>query len=98
MRDSMTVQLGVVAVLVVLLQLPIFKIAGLVTERQARRDAAVADISSKWGSTQTIAGPVIIVPYTRRSTETLTNGQQIQRTTNHSAMFLPARLNVTGAA
>jgi len=94
----MTVQLGVVAVLVVLLQLPIFKIAGLVTERQARRDAAVADISSKWGSTQTIAGPVIIVPYTRRSTETLTNGQQVQRTTTHSAVFLPARLNVTGAA
>ncbi len=98
LSDSVTARLAAVGILVVLLQLPILMIAGLVTERQARRDAAVADVSSKWGNTQTIAGPAIVLPYTRRSIETMANGQQVQRAESRSAVFLPNRLHVTAVA
>jgi inner membrane protein len=49
--------------LVILLQIPILKIDGLIGERRATRDNAVAEVTQKWGEQQTLKGPQIIVPY-----------------------------------
>jgi inner membrane protein len=72
-------------------------IGGLVAERQERRQAAVTEVSSKWGNVQSIIGPVLIVPYTYRSTETSASGLQITRTETRNAIFLPEQLRVRGS-
>jgi inner membrane protein len=96
-RNSQMLRLFSVGLLALLLQIPIAMIGGLVAERQERRQAAVTEVSSKWGNVQSIIGPVLIVPYTYRSTETSASGLQITRTETRNAIFLPEQLRVRGS-
>ncbi len=84
-------------VLVLLLQIPVVLISQLVEERQERRQAAVDEVSSKWGKAQSITGPALVLPYTHRITETVTGGQPVTRTETRNAVFLPESLHITGA-
>ena len=95
-RGSQVLRLLSVGFLALLLQIPIGMIGRLVSERQERRQGAVAEVSSKWGHTQAITGPVLVVPYTHRWTETPAGGQQITRTETRNAIFLPERLEARG--
>src|SRR5436190_20645194 len=95
-RESATLRLLGVGLLVLLLQVPIFMIGGLVSERQARRAAAIADVSSKWGTSQTVIGPALALPYTARVVETAASGLQIPRTEMRTAIVLPSTLHVRG--
>jgi len=56
-------KLGFLALLAILLLIPLVLIEGLVKERKARRDGAVASIAQTWGSPQRIVGPALIIPY-----------------------------------
>lgn len=47
-----------------LLQIPLMFINGVVHERNYLYDSTIKNIGKEWGETQTIAGPVIVVPYT----------------------------------
>jgi inner membrane protein len=96
-RSSQMLRLFAVAVLALLLQIPIVMISGLVSEREGRRQAAVTEVSSKWGNVQSIIGPALVVPYTYRSTEISAGGQQITRTETRNAVFLPQQLRVRGS-
>ena len=51
------------AVFVLVLQLPIHWIHGLVGEREANRLAAVAEVQASAGGVQIASGPVLLVPY-----------------------------------
>ena len=96
LRASATLRLLSVGVLVLLMQIPIVMIGNLVSERQARRDAAVADVSSKWGNSQTIVGPALVIPYTAHIVDTAPNGVQVPRIETRTAIFLPKRLHARG--
>lgn len=47
-----------------LLQIPLMFVNGVVHERNYLYDSTIKNIGKEWGETQTIAGPVIVVPYT----------------------------------
>ena len=65
-----------------LLAIPLFAIYLLVYDRSSQSTKAQASIVQGWGGAQVIAGPVLVIPYTATSTETVEqNGQQIQKTT-----------------
>ncbi len=96
-RNSQVLRLFSVGFLALLLQIPIAMIGGLVSERQERRQAAVAEVSSKWGNAQAITGPALVVPYAHRWTEASTGGQQITRTETRNAIFLPEQLRARGS-
>ena len=98
---SALVKVAVVGVLVALLQVPVVLIRGTLSEREARRDEAVADIASTWGGAQTITGPLLAVPYAypaRVQRETMTDGRIVKtdeiREMRGTAWFLPAVLEV----
>ena len=97
LRSSQMLRLLWVGFLALLLQIPIALIAELVSERQERRQEAVAEVSSKWGNTQIITGPALVVPYTHRWTEFATGGQEVTRTEVRNASFLPERLHTRGS-
>lgn len=97
------VRMGILFVLILLSLIPLTLIEGVLSERLQRRNNAVAGITATWGSTQTICGPVLVVPYRYRVTtqrSQLVNGQYVQvpvtETLTAQAFFLPDDLQVTG--
>ena len=95
-RRSQMVRLLGIGFLALLLQIPISMIGRLVYERQHRQQEAIDEVSSKWGKSQSITGPTLIIPYTHRWSEIGTNGQPITRTETRQAIFLPEKLRVNG--
>lgn len=93
MRQSNTFKFICIGVLTLVLLYPVSLIGGLVTEREQARDEVVTDISSKWGDTQTVSGPVLTVPYQIRTE--LDGDTYSTRTVN--AHFLPDELIVDGS-
>ncbi|MHA1537441.1 MAG: cell envelope integrity protein CreD [Alphaproteobacteria bacterium] len=62
-RFGLYIKLGFLLLLIILLLVPLALIDGLVKERKARRNVAVASIARTWGSPQRIVGPVLVIPY-----------------------------------
>lgn len=56
-------KMAFISFLMLLFLIPQFMVMGLIDERQSTRDQAVAEVSGKWGGTQTVAGPVLTIPY-----------------------------------
>ena len=79
-----------IAILVLLLLIPASMIEDLIRERSSYRDAAIREVSSKWGEEQTITGPVLTLPYTTYFKD---NEGKVTATTEY-AHFLPETLNV----
>jgi inner membrane protein len=94
LRSSVVLRLLVMGFLMVLLLVPLTMVQSVVTERAGRRSEVAEEVSATWGAAQTIAGPVLVVPY--RCTTTDANGKQTQ--TIHKASFLPDALDVQGVA
>lgn len=94
--------LGIGALALILL-VPIAFVNSTLGERKQRRDEATKDITSSWGSGQSVVGPVLIIPYQYRYKATKSvevNGKMRQRevieTAVANAFFLPASLEIDG--
>jgi inner membrane protein len=94
LRTSVVVRLLVMGFLMLVLLVPLTMVQSVVTERSGRRNEVAEEISGSWGAAQTIAGPVLVVPY--RWTKTDNNGKQIEWI--NRASFLPEALDVQGVA
>lgn len=81
-----------VAVLIFLLLIPLGMVAHLIHERQGTRAAAEHEVSDKWGSRQTLGGPILVIPYAVRRVDA--NGQQHVETS--FATLLPRSLETEG--
>ncbi|POY38379.1 cell envelope integrity protein CreD [Solitalea longa] len=91
-RNAIIIKLMMVGFISLLLLIPSVMIQNLVIERSESRDHAVNDIYSKWGQTQTLAGPILNVPY-RTLTKDANGKEEITLDYLH---FLPERLDVKG--
>lgn len=92
-RQSHMLRLGGVGILALVLLVPIVLIDGIVGERQTRRDAAVDEVTSQWGGRQRLFGPVLIVPYTHRTSIGPGGGMRDEPRT---AVVLPTELHASG--
>jgi inner membrane protein len=90
-QSAMT-KLFVIGLLVLVLLVPVEMIKGIIHEREARRQEVVMDVSGKWGREQTIAGPVLSIPY--RTVVTDENGNRVTRIEH--AHLLPEQLQING--
>ncbi|WP_260598128.1 cell envelope integrity protein CreD [Sphingomonas endolithica] len=64
-----------------LLAIPLFAVYLLVYDRQSQSETARSSIVEGWGGPQTIAGPVLVIPYSEQVSETVTeNGKQVVKT------------------
>jgi inner membrane protein len=63
------------------LTLPLFSIYLLSYDRESQSREAAASITAGWGGSQTMSGPVLVIPYRATTTETVVqNGQSVTRT------------------
>jgi inner membrane protein len=97
LRNSQMLRLFSVGFLALVLLIPISMIGARVSERQARRDAAVDEVSSKWGKAQALTGPALVIPYTHRWTTFSDKGDPVTHTEGRHAIFLPERLHARGS-
>ena len=64
MRHSAIARLVAMALLTLILGIPLMWVDSIVGERASRRAGAVTEVGSTWAAPQTVAGPVLAVPYT----------------------------------
>lgn len=91
-KSSVMLKLFTIGILILLLMIPASILQSLVNERQSTRDLAVEEITTKWGSNQTIGGAVITIPYTIIQED----DKGKKSTVIEYAHFLPENLNITG--
>ena len=96
-RNAPLLRVILVGFLVLLLQIPVAMIHEGIYERQETRTDATGEITSKWGGTQSLVGPSLVVPYTKRWTETLENGESRVHSEVENAVFLPELLEAKGS-
>src|SRR5215831_11383032 len=82
---SVLLRMLFIGFLILVLQIPILTIDSTVSEREATRQGAIAEVTRTWGGAQQVAGPVLTVPYLVRSTDD--KGKVTVRTAH--ASFLP---------
>ena len=87
--QSTTLKVIFVGILALLLLIPTGMIKSVIRNREMNRDTAIADITSKWGEEQIIAGPILTVPYDSYKT---IDGKQIKEIAY--AHFLPEDLKI----
>jgi inner membrane protein len=88
--------LALIAVLVLLLDIPLGMVRGVVDERAARRGEAVQDILSGWGDRQSLSGPLLRVPFVLRHLVPGSDGKSTLQIINDAAYFLPRELHIEG--
>src|SRR6478735_2312256 len=81
-----------IAILVLMLLIPTVLIQELIRERKDRQEEATAEVSSKWAGQQTIAGPVIAIPFM----ESVKNEKGSIEQVKQFAYFLPETLKIDG--
>jgi len=82
----------ITGLLILIMLIPTLFVNNLIKEREELQKQVVQEVSSKWASAQTIAGPYFTIPYT--SIESDANGKQLQIIKN--LMFLPENLSANG--
>ena len=91
-KNSITLKLFVITLIILLLMIPTAMMESLIYERQNTRDEAIREVSSKWGGVQQIKGLVITVPY-KLYTE---NEKGVRSYEIRYAHFLPDKIDVNG--
>lgn len=95
LRSSDFVKILLIGFLILLLQIPIVKIRGVIRERQQTREQAVEEVTAKWGKSQSIIGPTLMVPYVNRQSDS--RDQRRAQSDVTCAAFLPESLSISGA-
>ncbi len=91
-KNSVSLKLMVIAALSLLLLIPTIFIRKLIDERQSRRDEAIYEVTSKWGQSQTLFAPVILIPYEKY--EKTSDNTFFTRT--YFMHILPEELEISG--
>ncbi len=76
-NKSVMTKVCVIVLLILGLLIPLWMISGVITERQNRKNEVSREIADTWGSSQTVIGPILVIPYraplspydTRKQTE-----------------------------
>lgn len=62
-KNAIYLKAVIIFILALVLLIPATLIQGLISEREQRQREAVFEVSSKWGNSQTLTGPILSVPY-----------------------------------
>lgn len=92
LKTSLLVKLASMGFIIILLLIPNAMIQDMIRERQERQNAAISEISQSWGGAQSVAGPVLTIPY-----EEITVFEGKKTIMVWTAHFLPDELKVEGS-
>ncbi len=90
-RNSVTLKLMAITILMLLLLIPSAMIEQIISERELLSEEAIQEVSSKWAGSQQINGPILTIPVVFE--ETIDN--KTTQTTRYYHI-LPEELNING--
>ncbi|HUR40455.1 MAG TPA: cell envelope integrity protein CreD [Verrucomicrobiae bacterium] len=93
--DGPVSRILLIALLVLLLQVPGCMIGELTRERQKSRDDARAEVGQTWGVAQRVAGPVLVIPYRIRGVDEKNKPVDVE---TGAIVVMPERLGIDGSA
>lgn len=101
LRHSALAKIGALLLLTLLLCIPLGRISGLIAERQASRDQAARELAATYAGAQTLAGPLLVLPYTERWSELRRDGEGkvVGQTARHKprhVVLMPEQLRAEG--
>ncbi|TGL62392.1 cell envelope integrity protein CreD [Leptospira sarikeiensis] len=96
LKTSIGIRVLILGSMLVGFVVPLFMLGALVSERQDRSRDAVQEMNSKWGGTQTIAGPFLVIPYKLEKSKKNVKEQDEEEVENESGeiYILPETLTV----
>ncbi len=89
-KGKLFVKCTIIFIMALVLWIPTHVIMDLVQERKSRQQEAIADISSKWATKQTITGPILMIPYMESTTDS--KGTVVR--TKQNAYFMAGQLDI----
>jgi inner membrane protein len=90
MRRSVGLKLAMIGMLVLIFIIPAEMVESVIIERQGTRNGAIQEVSSKWGQSQIVAGPVLNIPYKVHWKDD--KGRTVEEM--RQAHFLPEKLEI----
>ncbi len=97
-RNSITLRMITMGILILLLLIPVDMVEDVIWERENRKQEAVQEVSGKWGNKQRVVGLVLTVPYNeyyKQNSATAKDGY-VMIATRKYAHFFPSQLNIEG--
>ncbi|HEY4787021.1 MAG TPA: cell envelope integrity protein CreD [Bacteroidales bacterium] len=91
LKNSITLKLLVIGILVLILLIPAEMIKSLINERSLNWKGAISEVTDKWGDRQVITGPILTIPYKEVD---MKDGKPFEYLM--FAHFLPEKLNIAG--
>lgn len=95
-QESITLKLGTIGFLVLVLLIPATWINSLIEERQGRSERVVQEISEKWSGSQTLSGPILVIPFTKQEKIYKGKNEFEIHESEQKAFFLPEKFDVKG--
>ena len=92
-KFSFTIRIMVIGLIIIFLHVPVAMIHEQVAQREQAKWHAYRDIAAKWGKTQTVLGPRLVIPYFEIASHSDSKTASITRVRKY-ASFLPESLNV----
>jgi inner membrane protein len=93
LRESVTVKLGFISILVLLLLIPSALIQNLIQERSARQDDTEKQVSDQYSGSQLVQGPVLVIPYKTQVKENDASGKAVTKEVIKNIFVLPNELS-----
>ena len=94
LKESITVKLGSIGFLILILLIPNSWIQDLMLERQQRAKDVIVEISSKWSGSQTLTGPILVLPFLTTQEIKRADNSIEKRVITKNAYFLPEDLTI----
>ncbi len=91
-KNSVTIKIVVIGVLILVLLIPASMIKSIISEREGRKNTVIEEISDKWGHSQMIIGPIVSIPY---KTYHMEDAKEVYAGIEY-AHFLPEELSFNG--
>lgn len=95
-EESITIKLFSIGFLVLMLLIPSSWINSLMEEREGRAEDAMQEVYQKWSNSQTLSGPVLVIPYRTLEKVALPKKEVEYREKVMNYYFLSEKLSITG--
>ncbi|WP_238989343.1 cell envelope integrity protein CreD [Mucilaginibacter terrigena] len=94
LKESITVKLVFIGFLILVLLIPSALIGDLIRERATRQDEMVKGIADTWSGSQTVKGPVLVIPYHKITKFSDNDKKEITRDVIENLYILPENLKI----
>lgn len=95
-EESITIKLFSIGFLVIILLIPSSWITDLMEEREGRASDVIEEVANKWSHSQTLSGPILVIPYKVIDKLTHGKGEVMLKERVEKYFFLPEKLDIKG--